>query len=321
MKGFLEQYGVGIFVLVLISILIAFASPIGKTIKNDITTKVNNLEEITDEETEIAKGNYYTIVFDGNGATSGSMEPMKVICGKEFKMPKCEFKKDGAEFSTIWCTKQNDVSNVGRRYVLGTNYQDIANQGETITLYAIWGYRMDLQNVLDGTIGYWGHNYGTCDLYINGKLKQKNISDFNEVLQIGDTYEITNIKATKGHNYSGVYSGYDSSGRYLQALPLCGICTGKFANGLYLIFNSNTYTITYHANAMDAVGTIASSHHTYDKSASLTQNGFTRPGYTFLGWNTTADGSGTTYTDMQEVKNLTDQNNVNIDLYAMWQKN
>ena len=51
------------------------------------------------------------------------------------------------------------------------------------------------------------------------------------------------------------------------------------------------------------------------------QNGFTRPGYMFLGWNTSADGSGTTYTDMQEVKNLTDQNNVNIDLYAMWKKN
>lgn len=72
---------------------------------------------------------------------------------------------------------------------------------------------------------------------------------------------------------------------------------------------------------MDATGTTASSHHTYNKSASLTQNGFTRPGYTFLGWNTAADGSGITYTDMQEVKNLTDQNNVNIDLYAIWKAN
>ena len=208
MKGFLEQYGVGIFVLVLISILIAFASPIGKTIKNDITTKVNNLEEITDEETEIAKGNYYTIVFDGNGATSGSMKPMKVICGKEFKMPKCEFSKSGANKTNIWSTKR------------------------------------------DGS--------------------------------------------------GGVLSKYTK---------------------LFPMFITNTYTITYHANATDAVGTTASSHHTYDKSASLTANGFTRSGYMFLGWNTTADGSGTTYTDMQEVKNLTDQNNVNIDLYAMWQKN
>ena len=30
-------------------------------------------------------------------------------------------------------------------------------------------------------------------------------------------------------------------------------------------------------------------------SVSLEQNGFTRPGYTFTGWNTEADGSGTSY--------------------------
>ena len=87
MKGFLEQYGVGIFVLVLSSILIAFASSIGKTIKNDITTKINDIEKITDDETEIAKGNYYTIVFDGNGATSGRMEPMTNNIGKHYALP------------------------------------------------------------------------------------------------------------------------------------------------------------------------------------------------------------------------------------------
>lgn len=34
MRAFLEQSGVGIFVLVLMSILLAFAAPIGSTIKN-----------------------------------------------------------------------------------------------------------------------------------------------------------------------------------------------------------------------------------------------------------------------------------------------
>ena len=320
MKGFLEQYGIGIFVLVLMSILIAFASPIGKTIKNDITAKVNNIEEITDDETEIAKGNYYTIVFDGNGATSGSMEPMKVICGREFKIPNCKFKKDGASWSTMWNTKADGT---GRNYFYNAgSYLPSANNGEIITLYAIWGYRMDLNSILDGKLEFGSHKYGTCDLYVNGTLKYKNKSDFNEILQIGDTYEIKNIKATKGHTYGGVYEGNSWLG-WLNAIPLFGICSDQFPNsgGLYLIFNSNTYTITYHANASDATGTTASSHHTYDKSASLTQNGFTRPGYTFLGWNTAADGSGITYTDMQEVKNLTDQNNVNIDLYAMWKAN
>ena len=307
MKGFLEQYGVGIFVLVLISILIAFASPIGKTIKNDITTKVNNLEEITDEETEIAKGNYYTIVFDGNGARCGSMKPMKVICGKEFKMPKCEFSKSGANKTNIWSTKRDGS---GHLYTANIIYKDISYKGKTITLYAWYGgYALDLDAYLDSIHENKSHNYGVCDVYINGELVSKSVSDFYCVYPKGTTYEIKNIHETNGHTYIGMYNNQSTSGvlsKYTKLFPM---------------FITNTYTITYHANATDAVGTTASSHHTYDKSASLTANGFTRSGYMFLGWNTTADGSGTTYTDMQEVKNLTDQNNVNIDLYAMWQKN
>lgn len=46
------------------------------------------------------------------------MKPIDVKCGKEFKLPECKFKKDNAEFSGIWSTKQNYVSNVSRGYVL-----------------------------------------------------------------------------------------------------------------------------------------------------------------------------------------------------------
>ena len=46
MSTFLEQYGVAIFVLVIIAILVAFASPLGKMIKDAINKQVNNLENI-----------------------------------------------------------------------------------------------------------------------------------------------------------------------------------------------------------------------------------------------------------------------------------
>lgn len=227
MKGFLEQYGVGIFVLVLTSILIAFASPIGKTIKNDITKKVNNIEEITDDETEIAKGNYYTIVFDGNGATSGSMESMKVICGKEFKMPKCEFSKSGAEFSGFWMTKDGKVYN-GLEAGVNTEYKDLTTNGKTITLYAKWGIKLDLNSFLDGTWHYSRHNYGTCDIYINGELVGKDVSDFVGFYPIGTTYEIKNITPTPGHNYLGLRYGD----------PLVGIIS--HTTYINLIFNTIT---------------------------------------------------------------------------------
>ena len=58
-----------------------------------------------------------------------------------------------------------------------------------------------------------------------------------------------------------------------------------------------------------------------DKVATLNNNTFTRSWYTFVGWNTKSDGSGISYKNIQDVKNLTDKNNVTINLYAQWQKN
>lgn len=48
----------------------------------------------------------------------------------------------------------------------------------------------------------------------------------------------------------------------------------------------------------------------------LTDNTFTREGYTFTGWNTKADGKGTGYAD-GEIVNFS----ANTTLYAQWTQN
>lgn len=53
----------------------------------------------------------------------------------------------------------------------------------------------------------------------------------------------------------------------------------------------------------------------------LTENTFEREGYTFVGWNTKADGSGKSYTDKSKITNLTSKNGKTITLYAQWEKN
>lgn len=72
--------------------------------------------------------------------------------------------------------------------------------------------------------------------------------------------------------------------------------------------------------ATDATGTMTDEDMTYDVAKDLTSNAFKRDGYTFEGWNTKADGSGTTYTDAEEVKNLTvtGENGGKVTLYAQW---
>ena len=57
---------------------------------------------------------------------------------------------------------------------------------------------------------------------------------------------------------------------------------------------------------------------TYDEQSSLLKNTFIREDYTFTGWNTKVDGSGISYTDEQEVLNLSSTENEILDLYAQW---
>jgi uncharacterized repeat protein (TIGR02543 family) len=61
---------------------------------------------------------------------------------------------------------------------------------------------------------------------------------------------------------------------------------------------------------------MASQKLTYNAAANLTENQFTREGYTFVGWNTRTDGTGTAYTDAQEVKNIALSGIVK--LFAQW---
>lgn len=75
-----------------------------------------------------------------------------------------------------------------------------------------------------------------------------------------------------------------------------------------------TYTVKFDANGGE--GTMADQEFEADKAEKLTANAFTRDGYMFTGWNTNADGSGTSYTDEESVTNPG-----NVTLFAQWQKN
>ena len=82
-------------------------------------------------------------------------------------------------------------------------------------------------------------------------------------------------------------------------------------------WNANTYTIKYDGNGSTSGATLSSSH-TYGVSKTLTPNGYVRADYTFVGWNTMADGSGISYLNNASVKNLTGEANGKVTLYAQW---
>ena len=50
----------------------------------------------------------------------------------------------------------------------------------------------------------------------------------------------------------------------------------------------------------------------------MVTSAFEREGYSFAGWNTAADGTGTAYADGAEVSNLTAEDRATVTLYAQW---
>lgn len=71
------------------------------------------------------------------------------------------------------------------------------------------------------------------------------------------------------------------------------------------------YTVSFDSNGGE--GTMTPQTFTAGQAQTLTANTFTRTGYTFAGWNTVADGSGTGYADKESIT-LT----VDLPLYARW---
>ncbi len=95
--------------------------------------------------------------------------------------------------------------------------------------------------------------------------------------------------------------------------------TSNAAVTLYAQWKVNTYSIAFNSNG--ASGSMSNLSMTYGTAKNLTANAFTKTGYTFTGWNTKADGSGTMYADKASVKNLTSSNGATVTLYAIWKKN
>ncbi|MBR0431091.1 InlB B-repeat-containing protein, partial [Candidatus Saccharibacteria bacterium] len=80
---------------------------------------------------------------------------------------------------------------------------------------------------------------------------------------------------------------------------------------------STEYTISYNANG--GTGTMNDQKVEVGDIVNLNPNSFTRTNYIFAGWNTAANGSGTSYTDGQSVSNLAAAGGT-ITLYAQWKQ-
>ena len=125
----------------------------------------------------------------------------------------------------------------------------------------------------------------------------------------GKYYYQTEISVTAtnrtGYTFAGWSNGDNTLTTTFNLDDDTTITPSYTANKYNVVFNSNTGS-----------GSMSDQEMTYDKKANLTKNTFEKTGYLFAGWNIKPDGTGATYEDEAEVKNLATSGNV--ILYAQW---
>ena len=121
------------------------------------------------------------------------------------------------------------------------------------------------------------------------------------------TTPVNAFTALAGYTFTGWSDGtntYSVNATY----PATGTVSGNVE--LTALWNRTSYTVTFHANG--GVGSDVTQ--TSSAPANLVSNSFTRTSYSFLGWNTNADGSGTQVSDGFASYPFV----ANVDLYAQW---
>ncbi|HIX23198.1 MAG TPA: InlB B-repeat-containing protein [Candidatus Parabacteroides faecavium] len=120
------------------------------------------------------------------------------------------------------------------------------------------------------------------------------------------------IPSKTGYTFAGWYENSEFSGNPVTDIPTNS--TGELT--FYAKWTLNTYTVKFDSNGGD--GSMDDQMFTYGVAQNLTENTFTRTGYTFTGWNTQADGNGTSYADGVDGSQMPADNGGTVILYAQW---
>ncbi|MCQ5190275.1 InlB B-repeat-containing protein [Eubacterium callanderi] len=246
------------------------------------------------------RANNYTIRFDGNTAEGGDTADQSMTYDQAANLTANGYTKTGYTF-TGWNT-QSDGG--GTAYTDGQNVINLTSvEGETVTLFAQWR-----------TNSYTIHFDGNT---ADGGDTASQVMTYNQAADL-----TANGYTKTGYTFTGWNTQPDGGGTsYIDGQNVTNLTSvdGETFT-LFAQWRANSYTIQFDGNTADG-GSTPEQTMTYDQAASLTANGYTKTGYTFSGWNTQPDGGGTTYTDGQNVTNLTSKEGDKVTLFAQWRAN
>lgn len=150
--------------------------------------------------------------------------------------------------------------------------------------------------------------------YYTGENKDESVTNSNPA-----TYETGAEITLKNPSRSGyTFEGWYTDAERTVAAEIPAIkTTDSGVREFYAKWTAKTYTVKFDAN-LGAGTAMADLPMTYGTAKNLPANTFIRDGYTFTGWNTKADGTGTSHAAGASVTNLTTTQGAVVTLYAQW---
>lgn len=204
------------------------------------------------------------------------------------------------------------------------------NQATQGVLEACWGQTAGgtkeyVHGISPNLVNAWHHvavvvdrDANTATFYIDGAKKATSpagsitaATAFNSGLafNIGG---LSGSEADTGDGYTN--AAIDDFAFFDAAIPADQVAADYAATKPAVV----SYTIAFDGNGAGG-GSTASQTLTSGQSAALTPNGFTRAGYRFVGWATSASGP-VAYTDGQTVSDLASAAGATVTLYAVWNR-
>jgi len=221
-----------------------------------------------------------------------------------------------------WSRKQvlniNDYNMGDYKYIINISGDNVVNGVSTdnITCSRLFGYAGKTGNNTGRTIV----NFGNTTVWKDGAMVDAKLYHNSGVTEAGVTY----TDGVEGSNESLYAEGYKDN-KFDTTIGAWttnpdGTITRTVTKTCRYCKHQESVTeyqgkLTYDANG--GAGTIDPAIGAAGESVSVAENGFTLNNYTFTGWNTQADGSGTAYSAGDRFT-LTDEDTV---LYAQWSKN
>lgn len=225
----------------------------------------------------------YSVTYNGNGNTGGSTSSQTKTYGTALTLRSNGFTRTGYAFKR-WNTTSSDS---GTAYNAGASYTANA----AIALYAIWNPYI-----------YYNANGGVATSLPDTQLKT-----YGSTLRL--TSGVTPTRA--GYAFKRWNTATDDSGTaYTPGQTLAA--NDNTTKTLYAIWNP---LISYDANG--GSGAPATAAKAYGEAFTVSTTKPTRAGYTFSGWNTAVNGTGTSYTSGGTIPAAM---NTATTLYAQWTK-